>query len=166
MPLETAGVLNNLGFLYENSNHLEEAEKLFLRALQINKDVLGDMHESTADVWNNLGGLYYRDGNFRQSLEMHNMALEIRQDVLGESHPDTAQSYGNIALIHAAQDDIEKAKQAFDSALKIMEKSSDADIHHYAIVSSNFVHTLKENGHPKDAAKIEKRTSKFLKKHS
>ena len=116
-------------------------------------------------MWNNLGGLYYRSGNYAQALEMHNTALEIRRKTLGYDHPDTAQSYGNIALTHAAQDDIEKAKEEFDHALKIMEKSKDADVHHYAIISSNFVHVLREIGHPKDAAKIEKRTSKFLKKH-
>ena len=165
MPLETAGVLNNLAYLYENTQHLDEAEKLFLRALNINTEELGSDHESTADVWNNLGGLYYRSGNYAQALEMHNTALEIRRKTLGYDHPDTAQSYGNIALTHAAQDDIEKAKEEFDHALKIMEKSKDADVHHYAIISSNFVHVLKEIGHPKDAAKIEKRTSKFLKKH-
>lgn len=165
MPLEIAGVTNNLAYLYENTQNMDEAEKLFLKALNINTEVLGHEHESTADVWNNLGGLYYRSGNYAQAYEMHKTALEIRLQVLGEDHFDTAQSYGNIALVHAAQDEIEKAKDEFNSALTIMEKLKNADLHHYAIISSNFTHILKEIGHPKDAEKIKKRTSKFLRKH-
>ena len=164
MPLEMAGVLNNLAFLYERQHYLEEAEDLFMRALKINKQELGTKNESTADVWNNLGGLYYRSGKFPQALEMHKMALEIREDVLGKDHFDTAQSYGNLALAYAEVDKIDLAKESFDNALKILEKSKEEGIGDYAIISSNFVHILKELGHPKDAEKIEKRTTKYMKK--
>lgn len=165
MPLEKAGVLNNLAYIYEENQQLTEAESHFMEALAINKEVLGTNHESTADVWNNLGGLYYRSGQYAQSLEMHKSALEIRTAVLGPNHPDTSQSHGNLALAYAALDDIEAAKTSFDEALKILEKSKDADLHNYAVVSSNFVHILRELGHPKDAERIEKRTAKFMKKH-
>ena len=164
LQVEMAGVLNNLAYLYETEHFLDKAEELFLRALSINKAELGKEHEATADVYNNLGGLYYRSENYGQALEMHKMALSIRKDALGKKHLDTAQSYGNIALIYAELEKIEIAKESFDSALKIMEKSDHPDVHHYAIVSANFSHVLKEQGHLKDAEKIAKRTSKFLKK--
>lgn len=165
MPLERAGVYNNLAYLYERDHHLDEAEQLFLHALEINQAELGPKDSGTADVLNNLGGLYYRSGEFSQALEMHKGALDIRKEALGVSHFDTAQSHGNLALAYAALENIDEAVKNFDYALKILEKSKESDITDYAIVSSNFIYTLRELGHDKDADKVEKRTTKYLKNH-
>ncbi len=162
---EAAGVLNNMAFLYENDGNIPQAEALFMKALQINNDNFGPNHEATADVWNNLGGLHYKAGKYAQSLEMHKLALDIRIETLGERHTETAQSWGNLALAYTALEDLDNAKNCFQSALTILESSSSANANDYATINSNYATVLRQYGRDKDAEQVEKRMNKFLKKH-
>ena len=160
-PLEIAGVLNNLAFLYEEEQRYDEAESLFMRALKINSEQLGMNDVATADVCNNLGGLFYKNGKYDQAIEMHKLALTVRQDMLGEVDSDTAQSWGNLAIVHAANDNFEEAKECFEQALDILEKNPKSKLNDYATVNANFVLILRQSGH-KDGIHILESSTKPL----
>lgn len=164
-PLELSGTYNNLAFIYENEKRYNEAEDLFTKALVISREELGGKDTTTADIWNNLGGLLYKAGKYDRAIEMHKSALDIRKEVLGENHHDVAQSWGNLAVAYAEINDLQAAKESFNNALEILEKSSDSSIGDYATINANFVHILKRQGHMKEAETIEKRVSKYIKKH-
>ena len=54
----TLDTVNNLGNLYKNLGRLDEAEKMYLRALQGFEKAWGPEHTSTLDTVNNMGLLY------------------------------------------------------------------------------------------------------------
>ncbi|KAF2728891.1 hypothetical protein EJ04DRAFT_448464 [Polyplosphaeria fusca] len=52
------GALDNLGSLYTDQGRLDDAERMYKRALQGTEKALGRNHPSTLDTVNNLGILY------------------------------------------------------------------------------------------------------------
>jgi hypothetical protein len=54
----TLSTVNNLGLLYTYQDKMDEAEKMYLRALQGYEKAWGPDHTSTLDTVNNLGTLY------------------------------------------------------------------------------------------------------------
>ena len=54
----TLGTVSNLGVLYTDQGKLDEAEKMYQRALQGNEKAWGPDHTSTLNTVNNLGNLY------------------------------------------------------------------------------------------------------------
>jgi len=68
----------------------EKAKEYYLKALQIQKDVLGENHPDTAASYGNLGTLYDKSGEYEKAKEYYLKALQIRKDVFEENHPDTA----------------------------------------------------------------------------
>ncbi|HEY9641635.1 MAG TPA: tetratricopeptide repeat protein [Coleofasciculaceae cyanobacterium] len=53
---DTARSLNNLAALYESTGRYSEAEPLYLRAVVIFRDRLGETHPNTQTVWQNFVG--------------------------------------------------------------------------------------------------------------
>jgi tetratricopeptide (TPR) repeat protein len=79
--------LNNLAALCQNTGRMEEAEALYLRALDIKKKLLGDSHPDVAVTLNNLAMFYKAEGKLQQSAEMYRRAIEIFKQTLDPSHP-------------------------------------------------------------------------------
>jgi Tfp pilus assembly protein PilF len=50
--------IHMLSYLYVDQGKLDEAEKMYQRALQGREKALGADHTSTLDIVNNLGNLY------------------------------------------------------------------------------------------------------------
>ncbi|KXJ85413.1 Tetratricopeptide repeat-domain-containing protein, partial [Microdochium bolleyi] len=67
--------VNNLGILYRNQGKLDEAEKMYLRALRGYEKALGPDHTSTLDTVNNLGNLYSHQGKLDEAEKMYLRAL-------------------------------------------------------------------------------------------
>ncbi len=54
---DVANSLNNLGNLYKNQKRYEEAEPLYLKAIEFYKKLLGKERTHVANSLNNLGNL-------------------------------------------------------------------------------------------------------------
>jgi tetratricopeptide (TPR) repeat protein len=65
-----------LGSLYANLGRLDEAEKMYQRALQGKEKAWGPEHTSTLDTVNNLGSLYRDQGKLVEAEEMYRLALK------------------------------------------------------------------------------------------
>ncbi|KAJ8598954.1 hypothetical protein CTAYLR_009933 [Chrysophaeum taylorii] len=90
---------------------LEEAERLFRRAIEIGKVTLGENHRGLAARLNNLGLLLYdqvdylgskwqRDstqGKLKEAEPLFRRAIEIGKVTLGENHPDLATWIKNLS---------------------------------------------------------------------
>jgi len=81
--LSTLRTINNLGNLYSDQGRLNEAEKMYERALSGYEKALGPEHTSTLDTVNNLGTLYTRQGKLDEAERMYQRALFGKQRSLG-----------------------------------------------------------------------------------
>jgi len=76
-----ADILTALGTVHLKLNHLDEAEKFFLKALEI---------EESEVSYNNLGIVHFQHKDYRKAKEFYKKALEI--------NPDYQQARENVAL--------------------------------------------------------------------
>ncbi|GAA5495798.1 hypothetical protein Rhal01_01977 [Rubritalea halochordaticola] len=162
--LEIADITNNLGYIYRSLGDYDKAETLFLKALEICHNEVGDKHEKTATIFNNLGALYLKTGYDEQAYEMHRMALEIRLELFGKDHTETAQSYANLALALARMSQIKQSLECFDTAIHIYEHHLRQEPEEYAAVVDNYVEYLNAYGYFKEAEHARKRADKKLSK--
>lgn len=162
--LDIADLNNNLAFFYDEEGDLDKAETLLLEALKISHEELGARHEQTGVLCNNVGGLYYKIGHFEQALEMHLMALDARQHTFGEQNAETAQSYANLALVYVATDEKALAREYFEKALGVYEGLISESARDYATVVANYTEFLKDQGELKEAANLDRRANKALKR--
>jgi tetratricopeptide (TPR) repeat protein len=72
-------ILQNFGNMCSNQGRFEEAEKMYLRALQGFEKTWGPEHTSTLDTVNNLGGLYAGLERFNEAEKMYLRALQGKE---------------------------------------------------------------------------------------
>lgn len=161
---EVAHLQNNLAFLYEATGNSDQAETLFLDGLKFFYEKYGTNHIDTASVCNNVGNLYYKLGHHEQAREMHLMSLEARKTILAKGHFDIAQSHANLALVLMSEGDSVAAKKNFEEALQAFDKLLPDSLDDFESVAANMQYFLNNDGHPKEAEALKKRTAKRLTK--
>jgi tetratricopeptide (TPR) repeat protein len=67
-----------LGLLYADQGKLDEAEKIYIRALEGSEKALGAEHPSTLRTVNNLGMLYTDQGKLDEAEILVKRATQIR----------------------------------------------------------------------------------------
>jgi tetratricopeptide (TPR) repeat protein len=75
-----------LGILYVKLGRLEEAEKMYQRALQGFEKAWGPEHTSTLSTVNNLGALYADLGRLDEAEKMYRRALQGYENRSGFEH--------------------------------------------------------------------------------
>ncbi len=111
-----AMLLGNLGLVYQKRSDLDEAEKMFEKALDIEKK-LGRL-EGVANNYGNLGVIHRIRGDLDRAQVMHTKALEIDQKL--ERHHSVGAHYGNLGLIHKMRGDLDQAEKTLKKALEIL----------------------------------------------
>ncbi len=104
---------------YQSLSLWSEAERCYLRSLEISKSSLGDRHPDTATSLNNLAGLYDSQGRYVEAEPLYVEALEIWKAELGERHPHTATSLNNLAGLYESQGRYVEAEPLYVEALEI-----------------------------------------------
>ena len=94
----------------------DKAVEYCLKALEIDKILLGTEHRDIAISYNHLGYLYEHKGDYDNALLYYLKALEIRKKVLGVKHPNTAWSYYSIGNVYYYMGDSDKALDYFIKA--------------------------------------------------
>ncbi|MGB2926365.1 MAG: tetratricopeptide repeat protein, partial [Limnothrix sp.] len=77
----------------------EAAEPLYIDALQMRKELLGDRHPDVAQSLNNIAGLYYNQEKYAEAMPLFEQALDICLEVLGVNHPHTKSVMKSIANV-------------------------------------------------------------------
>lgn len=111
---------NGMGLAKLTKGRTTEAERYFLKALELARDVLGENPE-VARIYRNIGALRIREGRFDAALEAANNALAIDQSVNGTAHPSIAGDYRLMA----------EAKQYlhdFSAAIECIERAIDINV--------------------------------------
>ncbi|KAF1937807.1 hypothetical protein EJ02DRAFT_296833, partial [Clathrospora elynae] len=81
--------VNNLGTLYADLGRLDEAEKMYQRALQGKEKAWGPEHTSTLDTVNDLGNLYADIGRHSEAEKMYQRPLQGFEKAWGPEHTST-----------------------------------------------------------------------------
>ncbi|MCZ6652670.1 MAG: serine/threonine-protein kinase [Planctomycetota bacterium] len=110
--LALAGVLRD-------QSRLDEAEALFLKALESARELWGDSHPQLGTILNNLGQLYVRQEKLDQAEARHREALAIYRATLAEDHPRLATTLANLAQVAGALSDYKTAEQMYREIVPI-----------------------------------------------
>ncbi|KIX05941.1 uncharacterized protein Z518_03915 [Rhinocladiella mackenziei CBS 650.93] len=88
-----------LVLLYADRGKLDEAEKIYQRALAGYEKALGTDHTSTLDRVNNLGLLYAKQGKLEEAETTYRRALQGFQKSLGADHPSIMTVMTNLQAL-------------------------------------------------------------------
>ena len=119
--VDTAGSLNNLGYLRLMQGDLLEAKAYYERALSV-KERIGAEGRSMAMTLDNLGGLLYELGEDSSARGYCERALAIREKSLGPNDPAVAVSLVNLAEFLRREGDYLTARRLLERALAIDEQ--------------------------------------------
>jgi tetratricopeptide (TPR) repeat protein len=111
-----------LGLLYADQGKLDEAEKMYMRALQ-GKEALGQKHTSTLNTVNNLGALYADQGKRDKAEKMYMRALQGCEEALGSKHTLTLDTVNNLGNLYNNQGKQDEAKKMYMRALQGYEEA-------------------------------------------
>ena len=114
-----------LGNLYQDQGKLDEAEKMYQRALQGCEKALGTEHTSTLNTVNNLGDLYQNQGKLDEAEKMYQRALRGYKKALGTNFKTYIPAFHTIwglAILFERQGDPAKARTMYSKALDGYEK--------------------------------------------
>ncbi|KAN0067101.1 HET domain containing protein [Elaphomyces granulatus] len=117
------GALYNLGLLYADHGKLDEAEKMYQRALQGYEKAWGPDHTSTLDTVNNLGILYKFKGKLDEAEKMYQRALQGKEKVWGPDHTSTLDTVNNLGDLYRNRGKLDEAEKMYQRALQGKEKA-------------------------------------------
>jgi CHAT domain-containing protein len=121
----TAQAYHWVAYFMQVNNQFGEAEKLWLKALEIDEKLHGKESLKTTRRLNMLGNYYREKGDFARARELLLRALAIREEKLGKEHLDTGSVLYSLASLSATVGEYEKAEEYFLRAIPILEKSWD-----------------------------------------
>ncbi|KAH7016474.1 uncharacterized protein B0I36DRAFT_298830 [Microdochium trichocladiopsis] len=118
---------HSLGDLYSDQGKLDEAEKMYLRALYGQEMALGQGHSSTLDTVNNLGILYSHQGKLGEAEKMYLRALYETEKALGPDHTSTLDTVNNLGNLYKNQGKLDEAEKMYLRALHGYERAVGLD---------------------------------------
>ncbi len=102
----------NLGKLYTRQGRLDEAEKLFLTAIQ-----RGPQDARHSEAFTNLGVVYVKKGEVAKAIEMQEKAIAL--------NPNDFISYFNLGIAYSRLADFDKEIEYYKKALVLNPKAAD-----------------------------------------
>jgi tetratricopeptide (TPR) repeat protein len=140
---------------YGRGGRYQEAEKLEVRILSMQCEILGERHPDTIMASNNLA-LTYRDlGKLKEAEELLVNVFAMWREVLGERHPHTINASNNLAITYC---DLGKLKEAEELQVNVlaMRREVLGDRHPHTInASSNLAVTYRDLDKLKEAEELQ-----------
>jgi tetratricopeptide (TPR) repeat protein len=120
MPLEeVANAHSSLADLYRSENKLALAEDEWLRALEIDRTVLGEIHPQVALLMAKLSEVYSSRGEFGLAREYAMQASETMSGSFGENSMPVATALTNLAAVEQRAGDLDGAAKDYERAIRI-----------------------------------------------
>ncbi|MCD4734903.1 MAG: CHAT domain-containing protein [Bacteroidales bacterium] len=117
-----ASTYHSLGIQYYNQSNFDSALFYLNKALQINKEILGEKHIRVGDNYNCIGNLYRKKIEYDLALEYLIKSLQIRTELLGEKHGDVAKSYYDIGIVYNRKFEFDLALEYYFKSLQIQKE--------------------------------------------
>ena len=105
-----ATILSNLADLCMKTDRREEAMQYGNEALQLRRQLLGELHPDYAESLCNLATYHYEDGQYAEAIPLQRQALHLQRQLLGEEHPAYVQSMCKMAMCFLANEQIDSAE--------------------------------------------------------
>ncbi len=97
-PFVEAAVRDTLGSTYWAIGAYDEAQKQFQRALELNRQQLGEEHADTIESMLSLAIVYVDQGHYAEAENLYEKALKISRRKLGDEHADTLRSTAGLCV--------------------------------------------------------------------
>jgi tetratricopeptide (TPR) repeat protein len=123
IPDPTAGLMDQLGLLFDAKALHSQAEPLMRRALAITEASLGADHPTVSIRLNNLAQLLRATDRFAEAEPLLRRALVIDENSFGRDHPKIAPSLKNLAQLLKATNRLGEAEPLMFRAWAIDEKN-------------------------------------------
>uniref|UniRef100_A0A8D0L3B3 Tetratricopeptide repeat domain 19 n=1 Tax=Sphenodon punctatus TaxID=8508 RepID=A0A8D0L3B3_SPHPU len=105
------------------NQQLAVAQRMYEKALQISRDVQGEMHRQTVVLMNDLGTVLDAQGHYDDAYTYVKRAAELAREM---EHPEAHMVLNNLAGIFLHKGDFLQAKQVYGEALKQAKLKGDA----------------------------------------
>ena len=115
--------LHNLGLMFDEMRRLDEAEKMYQRALQGYEKTCGPEHISTFQTVNNLGLLYADLRKFDEAEKMYQRALQGYEKTCGPDHISIFDTVHNLGILYRKSGKFDEAEKMYQRALQGYEKA-------------------------------------------
>ncbi|KAA8547690.1 hypothetical protein F0562_004119 [Nyssa sinensis] len=133
---------------------LEEAEKLFLSALQEAKEGFGERDPHVASACNNLAELYRVKKAFDKAEPLYLEAIKILEEAFGPDDIRVGAALHNFGQLYLVQRKLEEARVCYERALKIKRQVLGPDHTDYADTMYHLGTVLFLQGKEKDSAAL------------
>lgn len=120
--------LFEIGWAYQDLGEMQEAIRLYERALAMDEQIPGDKRFQTAGILNNLGSAWREIGEFQTALSFCDRALSAAEGIDDERRHLTGCIMVNIASIWKDLGQPRKALELYERALVIL-KGAYGDVH-------------------------------------
>lgn len=126
--MDLARTYNNIANVYfykskienEKEGNLKNAEKYYIKSMDLRKKVLNNNHPDIARVLVNLGNVYVEQSKYKDALSVMEKGLKIREKFLGSCSVEVGVTYANMARAYEKLQDkenvlkcVKKAKEIF-----------------------------------------------------
>lgn len=139
-----AGLCNNFGLYYQNTNEFVKAYELHIKSLKILKNL--DKEEYLLEYAVTLSNLFnpcLQMGMKERAVDYLDKSLAIFEKSVGIKHPLYAASLNNMAIYYFNEKDYQKAVEFFEKAAEISKITMGEESDNYKNVMSN-IKFLKE----------------------
>lgn len=139
-----AGLCNNFGLYYQNTNEFVKAYELHIKSLKILKNL--DKEEYLLEYAVTLSNLFnpcLQIGMKERAVDYLDKSLAIFEKSVGIKHPLYAASLNNMAVYYFNEKDYQKAVEFFEKAAEISKITMGEESDNYKNVMSN-IKFLKE----------------------
>jgi len=114
-----AETLDKLGLVYRQQGHLEKAEALYRRAIEILRQRPA---VELGAAFNNLGNDLAAQGRVEEAEGALRQAIGVWEQVLGSEHPNIAAALSNLSTLERIRHHYSKAERLLEQALEIDRK--------------------------------------------
>ena len=116
-----SAVLLSLGRAFENTENYDAAEKHYLEAYEIRKDIFGPNHDSPATAQKTLGDFYRNRGDLAAAKFHYQTAMGILDKNYTANHPLMRPLNQSLGRLYTAMDEPERAEPFYRDALRLLE---------------------------------------------
>lgn len=151
--MEFAALLNDLAVVYKYAARLDEAERLYWRALPI-LAAERTQHVDVATIWHNLAGIEHTRKRFERGEAYARRAVRLREDVLGTDHVEVAKDIAALAALVQEQQRYHEAEGLYQRALLLFENVYGAEHYEMAVTYNNLAALYRARGDLTGAASL------------
>src|SRR6266536_3706070 len=111
------GYQTTFATFYGAHDRYSDAEKLFMKSLELQRAELGELNPATLRTMNNLGAMYLDVRELSKAQTLLLPTLQAKEKLLGPDNPVTLNTVNNLGNLYAMQSLFDNARQMYERTL-------------------------------------------------